>query len=139
MTSFLDHPGFKLLLSLGLPRDDFAVAGSGPLFARGWIHDPSDVDVIARGAAWSQVCELGPVEPAPFSRVQRVLLFDSQIEVLDGWCPEVWSVDHLIDDADIIEDLRFVQLAVIVETKKLLHRRRDELHLDILREHGVTG
>ncbi|RSM72174.1 hypothetical protein DMB66_06120 [Actinoplanes sp. ATCC 53533] len=139
MTSFLEHPGFKLLLGLGLSPEGFAVAGSGPLFARGWITDPGDVDVIARGATWDQVRELGQVDDAPFSRVKRVLLFDGQIEVLDGWFPEIWDVDGLIDDSDVIEGVRFVRLAVIAQTKKLLRRPRDELHLKVLAAHGWVG
>lgn len=136
MQSFVAHPGFKLLLSLGLNRADFAVAGSGPLFARGWISDAGDVDVVARGTAWSQVCELGPVGDAPFSTVQRVLLFDGRVEVLSGWFPELWDIDRLIDDADLIEGLRFVKLDTIAKTKQLLQRPQDEQHLQILKNHG---
>lgn len=136
MQSFVAHPGFKLLLSLGLNRADFAVAGSGPLFARGWIGDAGDVDVVARGTAWSQVCTLGTVGDAPFSTVQRVLLFDGRVEVLSGWFPELWDIDRLIDDADVVEGVRFVKLDVIAHTKKLLQRPQDELHLQILTDHG---
>ena len=138
MQSFAAHPGFKLLLSLGLNRADFAVAGSGPLFARGWISDTGDVDVIARGTAWTQVCKLGPVAAAPLSTVQRVLLFDGRVEVLSGWFPELWDTNQLIDDADIVEGLRFVKLDVIAQTKKRLQRPQDELHLKILTQHGCN-
>jgi hypothetical protein len=130
MTPFAEHPFFGLLGSLHLPPEDFAIAGSGPLFARGWIAEIGDLDVIARGQAWRQISQLGKVEEAPLASVHRVLLFDGKIEVLDGWFPAIWDVNTLIDEADLISGLRFVKLEVVAETKKMLQRPQDIQHLD---------
>ena len=130
MKPFTQHPFFGLLGSLHLPPEDFAIAGSGPLFARGWIAEIGDLDVIARGAAWRRICELGEVEEAPLASVHRVLLFDGKIEVLDGWFPAIWDINTLIDEADLIAGLRFVKLEVVAETKKMLQRPQDLQHLD---------
>ena len=129
MTSFTEHPFFGLLGSLHLPPEDFAIAGSGPLFARGWIAEIGDLDVIARGQAWLRICQRGEVGQAPLASVHRVLLFDGKIEVLDGWFPASWDVDTLIDEADLISGLRFVKLEVVAETKKMLQRPQDIQHL----------
>ena len=67
MPDFLAHRFFRELRSLRLPADDFVICGSGPLFARGWIDDPGDLDIVARGAAWEIVAGLGTVEAAPYS------------------------------------------------------------------------
>ncbi|MEW2379934.1 hypothetical protein AB0883_28040 [Micromonospora sp. NPDC047812] len=136
MTALLKHPYMQKLLSLRLPRQHFAVAGSGPLFARGWISDPGDIDVVARGPAWRIARQHGEATPAPYSDVQRLKLFGGQLEVLDGWFPEVWSVNKLIDEADIIDGVRFVQLSVVIATKKRLSRPRDVEHLNIMEAHG---
>jgi hypothetical protein len=130
MTPFAEHPFFGLLGSLHLPPEDFAIAGSGPLFARGWIAEIGDLDVIARGQAWRRICQRGKVEEAPLASVHRVLLFDGKIEVLDGWFPAIWDVNTLIDEADLISGLRFVKLEVVAETKKMLQRPQDIQHLD---------
>jgi hypothetical protein len=130
MTPFAEHPFFGLLGSLHLPPEDFAIAGSGPLFARGWIAEIGDLDVIARGQAWRRICQRGEVEEAPLASVHRVLLFDGKIEVLDGWFPAIWDVNTLIDEADLISGLRFVKLEVVAETKKMLQRPQDIQHLD---------
>ena len=130
MKPFTEHPFFGLLGSLHLPPEDFAIAGSGPLFARGWITEIGDLDVIARGQAWRQISQLGKVEEAPLASVHRVLLFDGKIEVLDGWFPAIWDLDTLIDEADVIAGLRFVKLEVVAETKKMLQRPQDLQHLD---------
>lgn len=134
---FLEHPLFLSLLSLDLPRADFAIAGSGPLFARGWIDSIGDLDVIARGPAWDQARKLGKVADAPLSTVQRVSLLDDRVEVLDGWFPEIWSADLLIDGADMLLGLRFVKLHIVAETKKMLNRPQDKLHLAVLAAHGI--
>ena len=132
MKPFTEHPFFGLLGSLHLPPEDFAIAGSGPLFARGWITEIGDLDVIARGQAWRQISQLGKVEEAPLASVHRVLLFDGKIEVLDGWFPAIWDLDTLIDEADVIAGLRFVKLEVVTETKKMLQRPQDIHHLEMI-------
>ena|SRR5215469_10481175 len=134
MASFLSHPFFRELMSLQLDRENFAIAGSGPLFARGWIDDPSDIDVVARGSAWEAATQLGKVVPAPYSDVRHVTLFDGDIDILNGWFPERWSVDYLIDEADVICDLRFVRLDIIAATKHMLARPRDLIHIGIIAE-----
>jgi hypothetical protein len=131
------HPFFVALSRLQLPGTDFAIAGSGPLFARGWIPDIGDLDVIARGTAWKKACKLGEVINAPFSRTRMVPLFNGKIEVLDGWFPEIWSVDKLIDEADHICGLRFVQLDIVFASKEMLQRPRDKMHLNVLTAHGI--
>ncbi|MEV6599626.1 hypothetical protein AB0M36_22630 [Actinoplanes sp. NPDC051346] len=132
MNNFREHPDFALLESLALVRGDFAIAGSGPLYVRGLIDDIGDVDVVARGAAWREVCRLGTVVDAPFSTVHRVCLFGGKIEVLDGWFPELWDVDQLIDGADVIDGFRLVRLDVVTATKRMLQRPRDRTHLELL-------
>ncbi|MDG4814042.1 hypothetical protein O7628_00790 [Micromonospora sp. WMMD956] len=136
MTTILDHPYVQDLLSLGLPSADYVIAGSGPLLARGWISDPGDIDVVARGSAWRLACAHGQPTDAPYSSVQRLQLFGGHVEVLDGWFPELWPTDELIDEADVIHGIRFVRLAVVAATKRMLHRPRDLEHLAIMAAHG---
>jgi hypothetical protein len=135
MGSFCNHPFFRELTSLQLDPENFAIAGSGPLFARGWIDDPGDLDIVARGSAWDAAAKLGKVVPAPYSDVQHVTLFDGDIDILNGWFPERWPVDHIIDEADLICGLRFARLDVVVATKRMLARPRDLIHLRVIMEH----
>jgi len=129
MNHFLRHPFFRQLLSLELLDSDYVVSGSGPLYARGLIDEIGDVDVVARDTAWTRACELGTPRPAPYANVQRIELFNGAVEVLDGWFPEIWKTDDLIDDADIIAGVRFVQLEVVRRTKQMLGRPHDLDHL----------
>jgi len=139
MHQFASHPFFQRLLSLNLPREDFAVAGSGPLFALGLIEELSDVDVIARRRAWSIALKRGCPAPAPCSTVQRIELFDKKVEILDGWFPEIWNVDDLIDSADLIDGVRFASLNVVRQTKEIMRRPKDLVHVRIIDEYLSRG
>jgi hypothetical protein len=132
---FLRHPFVHELMSLRLDVSNFAIAGSGPIFARGWIDDPGDIDIVARRSAWRTAAEIGEVAAAPYSDARRISLFDGHVDVYDGWFPHRWSVDSLIDEADFLGGLRFVRLDIIAATKRMLDRPRDLLHLRIVAEH----
>jgi hypothetical protein len=132
MISFLDHPGFRLLAALSLPRRDFAISGSAALYARGLLDEIGDVDVVARGEAWTRAAALGEVTLAPYWPVHQVVLHDGAVEVLDGWFPELWDVNRIIDEADVVEGFRCIRVEVVAETKAMLLRPRDEEHLRLL-------
>ncbi|NUO56781.1 MAG: hypothetical protein HOV71_30975 [Hamadaea sp.] len=132
MTGFRDHRYFRELATLNLPADDYAVAGSGPLFARGWIDDPGDIDVIARGEAWQTVCRIGSLNRAPISGSAQVSLFHGHLEFFDEWFPPRWRAAALIDEADVIDGIRFIRLEVVEATKRMLRRPRDLAQLAVL-------
>ncbi|MGY0231033.1 hypothetical protein [Longispora urticae] len=135
MEDVLDHPLFRKLLSLNLSPEDFVVAGSGPLFARGWIQDPSDLDIVVDDHGWRRALQWGVPHAAPFGYAEVVNPFGAEIEVLNAWFG--WNVDRLIDDADVIAGIRFARLDVVATTKLLVGRPRDLVHLEIMRRHGL--
>jgi hypothetical protein len=118
-----------------LDVSNFAFIGSAPLFARGWIDSLGDIDVVARASAWEAALQLGESYPIQNSRVHKVSLFDGKVEILDGWFPEHWPVDEMIDGADIIYGLRFASLDIIAAIKRLLSRPKDIAHLHIISQH----
>lgn len=135
MARFLEHAFVQELLSLEMPGDHFAIAGSGPLYVRGRIDAINDLDVVARGPAWEIAAAIGVSKPAPYSAVRHISLFQGHVEILDGWFPEYWKLDDLIDGADVMYGIRFVRLEVVLRTKQLLGRPRDLDHLQrLLRE-----
>jgi hypothetical protein len=136
MNSFIRRPQVRNLLSLNLNPDDFAFIGSALLLARGWIEDSGDIDVVARGSAWTAAVEKGKATELPDNpRVHKVSLFDGTVEILDEYIPEICSRDKMIDEAEIICGLRFVQLEIIIKVKQHLSRPKDLKHLEIISEH----
>jgi hypothetical protein len=139
MNSFLDHSYVRELMSLDLDVSNFAFIGSTPIFARGWIRSPSDIDVVARKSAWDTALQLGEASIVPDSNVRKVSLFNGNVEIFDGWFPECWSADEMIDGSDIIYGLRFVSLEIISAVKRRLSRPKDLTHLRIISEHTGKG
>jgi hypothetical protein len=134
-----DHPHIRALLALSLDPAGYVIAGSGPLFARGWIDVISDIDIVARPEVFATAARWATPEPAPYPPTRRILLprWDRHdVEILDGSFPARWRVDDLIARADTIEGLRFAPLDVVIATKRMLGRPRDVEHLKVLALHG---
>ncbi|MCM3882644.1 hypothetical protein [Frankia sp. R82] len=131
------QPLFRHLFSLGLPAGDFVIAGSGPLLAHGLIDSIGDLDVVARGPAWRLAWLRGEVGPAPIRPARQILFFDGQIQVLDRWFD--WNVDTLIEEADIICGLRFLDLPTVLRSKRRLNREKDHRHIRLVEDFLARG
>ena len=132
---FERNPLIKKLLSLGLPADDYAIFGSGPLFAHGLIELNTDIDVIARGKAWEKACGLGKAEETRLKFGSVVGFFDKQVTVFDDWTPGEWDIDELIETADVIGGIRFVNLRNTLKWKRLRARPKDTPHIKLMEEY----
>jgi len=138
----IEHPLIKALLSLGLPPDDFVIAGSGPLLAHGIRESIGDLDVVADKRAWSKALTLGSAEEAPLygDQVKRIPLAGGKIEVLNGWFPDIWpTVRMLIEHADCIDGLRYASLKDVLTWKRKHNREKDrqDIHLiELYLQHG---
>lgn len=108
-----------------MPVADFVVFGSGPLLAHGLKPAVHDLDVVARGAAWQRARTLGAPQPAPSGHGEMVELYDSSLQIFDAWVEPGWDVDRLIDEADLIDGLRFVALPIVLSWKRRSRRPKD--------------
>jgi len=121
------------LRQLNLPVEDFAIFGSGPMWAHG-LREIKDLDIVARGKAWERAATLQKSEPA--KTVGRVIHFaEGQIEIFDAWGPGEWDIDELIDTAEEIEGLRFVKLANVLKWKHLMAREKDADDIKLIKEY----
>ena len=120
------------LRSLRLPRGDYAVFGSGPLVVRGIIPASGDLDVLARGAAWSRARELGPLVALPQYGVEIVELCGGGITVGTRWGIGTFDADALIDGAELIGGLPFVRLEHVRRYKQIAQRPKDLAHVAAL-------
>jgi hypothetical protein len=126
---------FDSLRSLGLPDDDYAVFGSGPLIVRGIIDATNDLDVVSRGGAWKKACELGEMVTLEEHDVNVVSFLDGAITIGTSWAYGNVDVDfdELIDTADIIDGLPFARLEHVVKYKRIAGRSKDLEHLRLLK------
>ncbi|MFH1047952.1 MAG: hypothetical protein V1738_06660 [Patescibacteria group bacterium] len=125
---------FKELLdqlkTIGLSPNDFAIFGSGPMCVRG-LRDAKDLDIIARGPAL-EIARTAGKESTALSGNVSFVFFDGDIEMFDRWAPGQWDVDQLIDTADIIDGLRYVQLNQVLNWKRTLNRPKDQADIELL-------
>lgn len=131
------------VLDLQMPPGDFALAGSAPLYAHGLRPRLRDLDVVARGVAWdiAQTFDKPVQAPSGIGRVVRI--GDGEIEIFDRWVAPEWPIDSLIDDAEVIDGIRFVSLRDSLAWKRYLHRKKDAADIRMLeayfREHDEYG
>ena len=126
---------FNRLRALDLPNRSFAVFGSGPLAAHGVIDKVGDLDVITRDEAWDVVEQLG-----------TVVMYgdDAVVDLGDGltfgrsWAYGNVDIERLIDDAELIDGLPFVQLAAVVAYKRIAGRPKDLRHIELMESAGLV-
>ena len=135
MKNLSNNQIFVKLNSLGLSAYDYAVFGSGPMFAHGIKDLGHDLDVIARGSAWRQACALAAPINTSLENGLVVNLFNGEIEIFDTWAPGDWDVNDLIDTAEIIEGVRFVTLENVVKWKRLMGREKDQIHIKMIEDY----
>ena len=111
---------------------DYAVFGSGPLIIRGIIEATNDLDVISRGEAWNQACEIGDQVHLADHAVEVMSFFGGAITVGTSWAYGEFDIDWLIDTAEVIDGLPFVRLKHVVRYKEIAARPKDLNHLRLL-------
>jgi hypothetical protein len=127
------HPLLAALLALELPVGDYALFGSGPLLARGWIDEVGDLDVLARGAAWDKARRLGAMRRLEPYDVD-VIFVGEDISIGTTWGLGEFSVDQLIDEAELIEGIPCVPLRHVVAYKRIADRPKDRAHIAVIED-----
>ena len=85
ITDVLGNPLICHLVNLELERDDFVIFGSAPLLVHGLRQSVSDLDVVARGAAWRRASELGVPAVGTISGSPAFHLDHGRIQIFSEW------------------------------------------------------
>ncbi len=125
----------ELVKSLGMPKDDFAVFGSGPMFPHGLKQIDRDIDIIARGKAWYIAAKFKRPVPDNHNMYLKVSYFQEHVEIFSGWAPGLWHTDSLIDSAEVYDGIRFVRLEKVLLYKKMLNRKKDLVHIALIEKY----
>lgn len=136
----MDKTLLEQLGALQFPTRDFAIFGSGPLLVRGIIPYSNDLDILCRGVVWEQVCKIGISEYLPEYDVTTVSLQNSKITFGTVWGIGDFDVDELINTAELINGLPFVQIKYVIRYKEIRNNSKDRIHLKawrrFLRQNG---
>ena len=125
------HHLVEQLVELGLPVGDWALFGSGPLLLRGWIDEVGDLDVISRGRAWELARTLGSAVELDDGAV--IYQIGDGITVGTSWAYGDFSIDRLIDTAEVIHGVPCVRLEHVVAFKEIADRLKDREHLRLIK------
>ncbi|MGI9222066.1 MAG: hypothetical protein ACR2QS_13635 [Woeseiaceae bacterium] len=127
----------KRVARLGLPDGDFAIFGSGPLLVRGIIDATNDIDIICRGPAWEKAVSIGEKAFLPDYDVEIVSIDDGAITLGRSWGIGDFDTNELIDSAEMIDGLPFVQINYVIDYKRIAGRSKDLQHLELIKQHGL--
>ncbi|MEK7164071.1 MAG: hypothetical protein AAB768_02930 [Patescibacteria group bacterium] len=131
----LDHSIIQKLRSLDLSTNDFAVFGSGPMYAHGLKDLGHDLDIIACREAWEMAKKLGKIELTEIGKTPVITLFGGEIEIFNDWDWCGWTPEELVDTAEIIDGIKFVSLEKVLQWKKIFGRAKDVEHVKIIEEY----
>jgi hypothetical protein len=120
-----DNKLIRELISMHLDTDHFVIFGSAPLLAYGLRTKVRDLDVVARGKVMRWAQDAGVLGVGTHSGDPVWQLKDGHIQFSAGWITNGWDTDDLIDNADVIDGLRFARLPDVLQYKKELHRPKD--------------
>jgi len=129
-----DIPDFDTLFhyvrDLHLPAGDYAIFGSGPMIVRGWISGANDLDIICRGEAWDIACSNGRVSNDEVHDVSLASHCNGRVTFGTQWAIGDFDIDELIDTAEVIDGLPFVQLQHVIAYKEIRRSPKDLVHLE---------
>ncbi len=114
----------KAVERLRLPKDQFAIFGSGPLSIRN-LREANDVDLIVKEELWDELSK-------KYSVMEKKLIKIGETEIYKDWKPWFDDVNILIDSADIINSYRFVKLEYLLKWKKEMNRDKDIIDIKII-------
>ena len=113
-----------------LPKDQFAIYGSGPLDVRG-IRKARDIDLIVTEKLFKELSKKYPVKKSTFAKVKIVV---DNIEIFKEWQYNQ-DVNKLIKEADIINGIRYVQLKDVLDWKKARALPKDLRDVKLIEEY----
>ena len=118
-----------------MPKSDYAITGSGPLYAHGLISDlDNDLDVVARNDAWKTAQKFGEPKKGDFGDL-IIDLFDGRIQIFNQWSIVDEPVDDIVDKAENHKGYPFASLEHVLAYKKKLKREKDLYHIGLIEKY----
>lgn len=110
--------------SQNFPDGSYVVFGSGPLAAAG-IRETSDIDLVVSPQLYMTLQQRGwRFKSDPFG---NPMLFKGEFEISKGWQFGIYQpkFEDLLDSADVIDGVPFVNLREVKKWKQHARRAKD--------------
>ena len=128
------NKAMKLLEELGklnLPKNLFAIFGSGPLAARN-LREANDLDIIVKDDLWNSLIQ-------KYKLTEKGSIKIGEIEIFKDWLPWIENKDDLINSADFIDGYKYVKLEYVLKWKKALNRDKDKIDIELINRYMETS
>lgn len=116
------------LANLNLPKDQYAIFGSGPMGIRN-LREVNDLDIIVKENLWSKLIKEYSLNE------DKGCIQIGQIEIFNNWSPWFNNINELIDSSEIINGFPFVRLDYVMEWKSKLGREKDFKDLSLIKNY----
>lgn len=126
---------FSTLLSqlddLDLPKDQYAIFGSGPLAIRG-IREANDIDILVAPSLFEKLEKEYPTRKINGNKLVEI----GEIEAMITW-PNTSSekVQEMIQNSEQINGYPFVSLKNLIDSKKKMGRPKDLVDIDLIEKY----
>jgi len=122
--------------SLNIPIGQYALFGSASLLVRGLREASHDIDIVVKQDLYDEY-ETHKDWVVRFMRVDDPYLeWDGHnIEFWKTWGPGEWDIDSIIDNAEVIDGIPYVQLETVLKWKKLCGRPKDLKDVELIETH----
>jgi hypothetical protein len=108
------------LKALDLPEKKYAIFGSSPIAVRN-IRETEDIDIIVKKDLWLKLLK---THKDLFNPIKNTIEINN-IEICKNWFHLTPLIDEMINNAEIIGGLPYVQLKYVIEWKKFSTRKKD--------------
>ena len=122
--------------SLNLPKNQYAIFGSGPLGVRG-LRECHDIDTIVTKQLFNDKKYGGEWKFYDGSRNGRQFQYlrRGNIELWKDWGPGEWDILNLIQQAEEIQGIKFVRLEEVLKWKQTNVREKDIVDIELIKEY----
>lgn len=118
---------------LNLPKDQYAIVGSGPLAIRD-LREAQDLDIVVTDSLWGKIAQQYPVEHTPDLPLDKIDI--SNISILgrgSSYCDDsIATVSEMIATADLIGGHRFLNLVILKKIKQKMGREKDLKDIELI-------
>ncbi len=123
------------LSGLNLPGGDYVLHSSASLVLREILQDASDLDIVARGAAWERAQAIVAAGEGALDegREDARVTVGEDVEIYDGWLGE--DADKVVGRAELVLGVPCAPLEDVIAMKEKLDRPKDRDHLARIRAH----
>ena len=115
----------KELKKIKLPRNQYAIFGSGPLAIRN-IRKSKDIDIIVKKKLWNKLIKK--------YKVRNGKIKIGNVEIFKDWLG-FKNVNKLIADVDIFKNIRFVKLKYVISWKKKRNKEKDKRDIKLINKY----